>query len=192
MIWSKKTKSRRCTSDSQNFHAFFLLCRSGATGLSPSQWAARYRCMQLLQTRANEILRYPFAGLKTLFLLGTVRCLYGVLRMNGIIRVFNGNSAICYVVFLVIFFKALGDVYDLSEKTVGQQKRNMGNKWFRRFHRTCWPLKYEIAGMYFVDPPMSLTMASFVLENVVNMLILGAWMTCCYLAAKIKLRVKPI
>ena len=149
-----------------------LFRRSGATVLSPLQWARRYRCMQLLQQKANEMFRHSFAALKVLFLLATIRCLYGLVRMNGFMRVLTGNSALGYVVFLVVFFKALGGVLDQSEKLLLKRRNNINNKWFKRFHRSCWPLKFEIAGLYFVDPPMSLTMGSFVIQNVVNMLIL--------------------
>ena len=75
----------------------------------------------------------------------------------------NLNYAIGLVVFLGVTFKALGKMYDTSEEVL----------WFRRFHRSCPPLKIQVAGMYFVDLPMTLTMGSFVIENVANILILS-------------------
>ena len=93
--------------------------------------------------------------------------------MNGYMRLLNGTRALCYVGFLVVFFRSLGEVLDSSEQVLAQQKRNRSDKWFRQFHRSCWALKFEIGGLYFADPPMLLTMVSFVIQNVVNMLMLG-------------------
>ena len=91
--------------------------------------------MQLLQKKANEILTHPFAAVKVLFLLATIRCLYGLVRMHGYMRVLSGNSALCYTVFLIVLFKALGDGFALSETALVQQKENNG-EWFKRFHRS--------------------------------------------------------
>ena len=92
--------------------------RSGVAELIPLKWAGRYRCMQLLQQRANEILKYPFAALKVLFLLVTIRCLYGLVQMTGYMRVFSGNTTLGYVIFLAVFFRALGQVFRLSEQVL--------------------------------------------------------------------------
>ena len=149
----------------------FVFYRSGVTTSNPMQWAQQYRCMQLLQKSANETLKYPLAALKMLFLLATIRCLYVIVRTTGYMRLLHGNSTLCYIVFLVVVFRILGQVFDLSEKVLAQQKREVGHRWFRQFHRSCRPLKFEIAGLYYVDPPMSLTMGSFVIQNVVNLLV---------------------
>ena len=140
--------------------------------LRAHQWAVRYRCLQLLQKNSNDTLKYILAALKILFLLGTIRCIYGIIKMNGYLRVFNLSVAAGYVGFLIVFFKALGEVYDKSEKVLLKQRSMPHDKWFRRFLLSCKPLKFEVAGLYFVDPPMSLTMGSFVIQNVANMLIL--------------------
>ena len=141
----------------------------------PSKWARRYRCLQVLQKGTNETVKFPLAALKTLYLLGVIRCIYGVIKMDGFIRVINFNCAVGFLVFLTVAFKALGEIYEKSEEALAQQKKMLKNRWFRRFHRSCWPLKMQVAGMYFIDSPMSLTMYSFIIINVANMLILGAW-----------------
>lgn len=93
--------------------------------------------------------------------------------MDGLIRVLNVNAAMTCLAFLAIAFKALGEVYERSIQVLLQQRVVTGSKWFRRFHRSCSALKFQVAGLYFVDSPMSLTMGSFVIQNVANMLILG-------------------
>ena len=85
----------------------------------------------------------------------------------------NLYYAIGLVVFLGVTFKALGKIYDTSEQALYRNRKQLDEKWFRRFHRSCPPLKIQVAGMYFVDLPMTLTMGSFVIENVANMLILS-------------------
>ena len=92
--------------------------------------------------------------------------------MNGYIRIFNLNVAIGYVVSLAVLFRALGEVYDKSGKVLLQRKNMLHDKWFRVFLRSCRPLKFVVAGLYFVEPPVSLTMGSFVLQNLANLLIL--------------------
>ena len=139
-----------------------------------AKWARRYRYLQLLQTKANEIFGYPLASIKVLFLLGAIRLIYGVVKLNGYIRICNLNAAVGYLIFLTVAFKALGEVYERSVKELLQHGEMMSDKWFRRLRRSCPPLKFQVAGMYFVDSPMSLAMGSFVIQNVANMLILGA------------------
>ena len=97
----------------------------------------------------------------------------GVITTDGYIRAYNFTCAIGFVIFLSITFKALGQVYEKSTEVLSERKYLVKDKWFKRFHRSCRPLKIQIAGMYFVDVPMCLTMGSFVIQNVVNMLILN-------------------
>ena len=116
---------------------------------------------------------YPLACLKVISLLAIIRAIYGVVKMNGYIRIVNLNVAFSDTYFLWVTFKALGQMYVQSNEVLVQQKRRMGDKWFRRFHRSCPPLKFQVAGLYFADPPMCLTAGYFVLENVANMLMIN-------------------
>ena len=135
----------------------------------------KYRSLQMLQSRANDTFRYMLATVKVLFLLLAIRCIYGVVKMNGILQILNLNCTIGLLVFLTFTFRALGQVFAESQSVLMTQKSfRGGDKWFRRFLRSCRPLRFEIARLYFVDPPMSLTMGSFVLENVANLLLLAA------------------
>ena len=112
---------------------------------------------------------------KVLFLLGAIRSIYGIVRNDGLLWILNLNCAIGNLIFLILAFRALGRVYMVSGHVLRKHKRFMGrDKWFRRFLWSCWALRFEIAHLYFVDPPMSLTMGSLVLEKVANMLVLGA------------------
>ena len=118
-------------------------------------------------------MKYPLAIVKTVALLVTIRFIYGFVKMDGYMKVFNLNAAICYTISLAIGFKELGQLYEESQKMLCHKRKQRGNKWFRRFHnRSCRPLKIRVAGLYFVDPPMSLSMGSFVIQNVANMLVL--------------------
>ena len=126
----------------------------------------------LLQEKANEMIKYPLAILQAVVLLLTIRCIYGFVTMDGYMRVFSLNCAIGYVISLAVGFKAFGQVYEKSEEVLSHKRTQLGGKWFRRFHRSCRPLKIQVAGLYFVDPPMCLTMGSFVIQNVANMLVL--------------------
>ena len=96
-----------------------------------------------------------------------------VAKTNGYIRAFCLNNAVAIVVFLTVTFKALGQVYEESLEVLCQKRSQLVDKCFRRFHRSCRPLKIQVAGMYFADLGMCLTMGSFVIENVANILILS-------------------
>ena len=114
------------------------------------------------------------ASTKVLLLLAGIRCIYGAVKMEGELRMLNLNCSILCVSFLGGLFRALGQVYEKSGEVLLLHSTGNGDKWLRRFHRSCRPLRVEIAGLYFVDPAMSLTMGSFVAENVGNLLILAA------------------
>ena len=142
------------------------------TRLGPVQLAKRYRCLQILQLRANDTIRYPLAALQILFMSITIRAIYGMVKFEGELRFVHLNNTYGNVIFLIVLFKALGQVYENSTNLLLKEKGILGRaKWFRKFHRSCWPLKFEMAGLYFVDPGMSLTMGSFVVQNVVNMIL---------------------
>ena len=158
---------------SKTYNCNASMDRSYMTTAGPMQFAETYRCLQLLQKRANDVLKLPLATIKVLFLLGTIRCTYGVVKTSGLVRMFNLNAAIGFDVFLAVTFKALGEVYEKSKDVLIRERKMLNDKWFRRFHRSFWPLKFEVGGLYFVDPLMSLTMGSFVVLNVTNLLILG-------------------
>ena len=143
--------------------------------MGPIRLAKSYRCLQVLQSRANETFKYSLAAIKILFLSMTIRSIYGAVKMEGELRILHVNNTYANVGLLVVTFKVLGKVYQKSGDALLKQKRLMGRvKWFRKYYRSCRPLKFEVAGLYFVDLGMSLTMGSFVVQNVANMLILGA------------------
>ena len=77
-----------------------------------------------------------------------------------------------FVVFLAGAFRALGQVFAESGDALMTQKQAAGgDKWLRQFLRSCRPLRFEIAHLYVVDPPLLLTMGSFVVENLANLLM---------------------
>ena len=117
------------------------------------------------------------AAFQVLVLSVTIRSLYGVVRMpSAEMRLLNGNCGVLGATFLGVLFKAYGDVYEQSGEVLRLPRKMafIEAKWFKCFQRSCWPLKFEIAGFYFADIGMSLTMGSFVAQNVANMLLLGA------------------
>ena len=134
------------------------------------------RCLQLLQSRANESWGYMIGMVKALFILTTIRCIYGAVKMNGIIQLFSVNVAVLGVGFLAMVFRLYGDVWEASRDTLQRRKfvlpERRNAKWFRAFHRSCQPLRFEIAGLYYADPGMSLTLGLFAAQNVANLLIL--------------------
>ena len=95
--------------------------------------------------------------------------------MEGLLQVMNVNGAVGFLVFLIFTFRALGQVFAESGSVLMTQKSFAGGeKWLRRFLRSCRPLRFEIAHLYFVDPPMTLTMGDFVLQSLGNLLMVDS------------------
>ena len=148
-------------------------CRSEAMAISTTKFTETYRCLQFLEQQLNAVFKYPLAAFKSIHILAVIRCMCTVAKTNGYIRAFSLKNAIAIVVFLTVTFKALGQVYEESQEVLRQKRSLLGDKWFRRFHRSCRPLKIQVGGMYFAELGMCLTMRSFVIENVANILILS-------------------
>ena len=142
--------------------------------METTDWANKYRCLQLMQARANERFKHMLASLKVLFLSVLIRSMYGVVKIDGALRLFNLNVAILGDGFLGVLLKTYGKVFEESERALLDRKVAIGDRRFRRFHQSCRPLTFEIGGLYFVDRGLSLTVGSFVAQSVAGMLILGA------------------
>ena len=65
----------------------------------------RYRCLQLLQVRANGIFKLTLATIKVLFMSGLIRSLYGIARTEGELRLLNLNVAFLTTAYLAVLFK---------------------------------------------------------------------------------------
>lgn len=140
------------------------------------EWARNFRCLQLLQSRANETCSRMIGAVKVLFVSVLIRSIYGAIKMEGITRLLSLSAAMFSIGFLGVLFKVYGQVWAGSRAVLMARRKGIPReeKWFRAFHRSCQPLKFDIAGLYFVDPGMSLTLGSFVVQNMANLLILGA------------------
>ena len=142
--------------------------------MEAEQLGKKYRTLQLLQDRANDTYRYLLAASKVLLLLATIRSIYGMLKTDGLLQILYLNCAIANVVYLSATFRALGQAFEESRLVLLEQRSGRGSdKWARRLLRSCRSLRFEIAHLYFIDPPMSLTMGSFVLQNVANLLMVA-------------------
>ena len=86
----------------------------------------KYRTLQLLQSRTNDRFTYGLASTKVLFLLVSIRCIYGVLKMNGLLQIMNLNGAMGFLVFLMFTFRALGQVFAESQSVLMTQKSFRG------------------------------------------------------------------
>ena len=100
-----------------------------------------------------------------------IRSIYGALKGEGLVRVLQGVVGFCAWLYLQLAFRALGSIHETSDQALRMGRRMNGNSWFRRFLRSCKPLKVTVGGLYYVDRGMPLTLAAIILESTVNLLI---------------------
>ena len=131
-----------------------------------------YRGMQILLHKFDSAIGPPLAGHKVLFVMLIVRSMYGALTQNGgevrILQALVGSSAWLY---LQMAFKIIGSIYEGCEDMLPEWKQLGKDPWFGRFLKSCKKLRVSVAGLYYVDRKMSLTLAAIILENTVNMMI---------------------
>ena len=92
------------------------------------------------------------------------------------VRILQGVVGLSAWLCLQLAFRALGGIHETLAETLSTARFMRGNPWFRRFVvknfiRSCAPLRFNVAGFYYVDKGMSLTIAAIILENTVNLLI---------------------
>ena len=101
-------------------------CRSEATTISIRQFAHKYRCLQFLEQQLNAVFKYPLATFKIIHLLVIIRCMCGVVKTDGYIRAYCLNCTISIIVWLIVTFNALGQVYEKSKKSAAQEEKPAG------------------------------------------------------------------
>ena len=127
--------------------------------------------MQILLQKFDSALGPPLAGHKVLFALMIIRSMYGALTQSGEVRILQaivGSSAWFY---LQMAFQTIGNVSEGSEEMLFAWKPLGIDPWFGRFLKSCRLMRVGIAGFYYVDKQMSLTLAAIILDGTVNMLI---------------------
>ena len=127
--------------------------------------------MQILDTKFDTGVGPALAGHKILFVLMIIRSMYGALTQNGELRILQAIVGFSAWLYLQMAFKMIGSVYESCEDMLPAWKKFGKDPWFRRFLKSCRKQRVEVAGLYYVDGKMSLTMAAIVVESTVNMLI---------------------
>ena len=87
------------------------------------------------------------------------------------VRVLQGVAGFSAWLYLQLAFRALGNIHETSTEALNAARGMNRDPWFRRFMRSCKPLKVDVAGLYYVDRGMPLTLAAIILESTVNLLI---------------------
>ena len=127
--------------------------------------------MQILYTKFDTGVGPVLAGHKILFVLMIIRSMYGALTQAGELRILQAIVGFSAWLYLQLAFKTIGNVYESCEEMLPAWKKFGKDPWFRRFLKSCRKQRVEVAGFYYVDRKMSLTLAAIILENAVNMMI---------------------
>ena len=130
-----------------------------------------YHALEILRVKHGAALGPPIAAHKIPFALVIIRGIYGALKGEGLVRILQGVVGGSAWLYLHLAFRALGSIHDTSDEALRVSRRMNGNSWFRRFLRSCKPLKVSVGGLYYVDKGMPLTLAGIILESTVNLLI---------------------
>ena len=134
--------------------------------------ASVYRRQQVLQAMANDVFVLSVPGQQVLFVLLCFRVTAGAFMMTGAVKVRMLIGAACNWIYLRGTFGTLGRVYDTSTEAVNSWKDQGRMKWFRKFQRSCRrSLRVEMAGFYFVDTNMIITMFSIIVDGTISLLL---------------------
>ena len=131
----------------------------------------RYRCLQLLQSRANTTFSLLVATHQALFVLATIRNIYGALNAGGYASVIHLCSSLGAITYLFVAFKTLGRVHVKSQAVLMTWRNSRQDEYARRVSRSLRPLRFEVWTLYYVDPGMVLTMGMFIIEKTVSLLL---------------------
>ena len=134
-------------------------------------FAKMYRGMQILLQKFDSAIGPPLAAHKVIFGLMIIRSMYGALTQSGEVRILQAIIGTSGWLYLQMAFKNIGSVSQGCEEMLFAWKPMGKDPWFGRFLKSCKQLRVGIAGLYYVDKQMSLTLASIILDRIVNMLI---------------------
>ena len=130
-----------------------------------------YRCLQLLQKKLGDAYGICLAAHKILFALVVVRSIYSALVIHSEVRVLLTVVGMSTWFYLHVAFKTLGQIYVASDEALKAWKPYGQNRLFRRFLQSCPPLKVKISYLYYIDRGLPLTLATIILESIVNLLL---------------------
>ena len=133
--------------------------------------AWRYRTLQVLQSKFNDVYRFPLAITQTLSLLIILRTIHGTITKEGVFQIHQLISSMTHLLNVSYMFKAMSQVNEGSRSVISAFKARRTDAWFRAFQRSCLDLRVQIGGLYYADRGMNLTMYSFIVEQSVNILI---------------------
>ena len=118
----------------------------------------KYRCLQLLQARANTTFSITLAAHQGLLVLNIILNIYGALRVGGYGSIVHFCSGLAATVYLFVEFQALGRVHVKSQTVLNAWQNSRKDAYVRQVSHSFRPLRFQIGKLYFVDPGMVLTM----------------------------------
>ena len=134
------------------------------------KFAKTYRSLQALHIKFELSFGALVAAHKIIFILMIIRSMYGAFAGTGEVRILQAIVGTRTWFYLQTAFKLIGGVHQTCTDMLLAWRR-VRDPWFTRFLKSCRVVKVEIAGLYYVDKKLSLTLAAIILENIVNMLI---------------------
>ena len=136
--------------------------------------ALAYRKLQVVQIMATDAVSIVLQVQQFLCIILIMRSLYGALVVDGPERGRMIVGIIAHFGFLRGVFKAVAEVYGNSDQVLASWSIHGRDKWFKRFRMSCRALKIDIAGLYYVDHSLMLTMCAIILDGTVNLLVTGS------------------
>lgn len=76
-----------------------------------------------------------------------------------------------FFVIVLLQYKNYGTVYEESCTTLETWRTVRSDPWFRRYCKSCRPLRVNMGRYYFADRTLVLTMLSIILDNTANLTI---------------------
>ena len=129
----------------------------------------------------NSFAFVPFGCTKGCFMIGSVFCTYGALRMQGLLAIFLLSVGVFSQAFLITLLMTLGEVHSRANTFLHRSLRSVSGsgrvrgdiKWMRRQIR-CFPaLSLRVGWAYIIDKPIVLTALKITFDTTVNFLLVN-------------------
>ena len=137
-----------------------------------------YQKLAILEKSAHNLFcTILFPGIKIAATVGTIFCSYGILRMDGIIRILLPVIGMTCISLVVTLLSTLSEFDSESKRISGLVKTveiQLGlTLWERKMARSLNLIRIKMGSSYVVDKECVLTVLQIVFNSTINFLILN-------------------
>ncbi|CAG7656222.1 unnamed protein product [Allacma fusca] len=131
-----------------------------------------FRQMEVLNVVSNKLWSTANAILEISMLLGIICACYGTVRLDAARATQQGMIVILLTGTVIVLWGIMGELFETSMDVLYSWKAMKQNRWFRRFFKSCKPIRVNIGqGLFFADRGIKLTLLEIITTNVSSLLL---------------------